>query len=249
MRRPHQLLAVLALILLLGCSDEGLTITNSPAAPTTSPPTPEPSAAASIPEAAEGAAVPTTPPPTGPATAKATFGAGCFWCVEAVFQRLNGVSAVQSGYTGGHVENPAYRDVCNGTTGHAEVAQITYDPDKVTFRELLEVFWKTHDPTTLNQQGADRGTQYRSAVFYHSDEQRDEAEALKKSLDESGAFDRPIVTEISKLGTYYEAEDYHQDYFNLNPDQGYCRAVVGPKVEKFKKAFADKLKKETSETK
>ena len=183
---------------------------------------------------------------TEPTLAKATFGAGCFWCVEAVFQRLEGVAAVESGYTGGHVENPTYREVCNGTTGHAEVAQITYDPSKVTFKELLEVFFKTHDPTTLNRQGADVGTQYRSAIFFHDDAQRQEAEAVKQALDASGAFGAPIVTEIAELGTYYKAEDYHQNYFNLNPNQGYCRAVVGPKVEKFKKVFKDKLKKDAA---
>lgn len=174
--------------------------------------------------------------------AKVTFGAGCFWCVEAVFERLEGVSKVVSGYMGGQLENPTYKDICTGTTGHAEVCELTYDPEKISFEELLEVFWKTHDPTTLNQQGADRGTQYRSAVFYHDDEQKKIAEAYKKKLDESGAFDDPIVTEITKASKFYPAEDYHQDYFANNPNQGYCAAVIIPKIAKFEKVFADKLK-------
>lgn len=175
---------------------------------------------------------------------QATFGAGCFWCIEAVFQRLEGVTAVESGYTGGLKDNPTYREVCGGATGHAEVAQITYDPSKISFRDLLEVFWKTHDPTTKDRQGADVGTQYRSAVFYHTDAQRKEAEALMQALDASGAFDAPIVTEIAQLGTYYKAEAGHQNYFNDNPAQGYCRAVIQPKIEKFEQVFADKLKKD-----
>lgn len=173
---------------------------------------------------------------------EATFGAGCFWCVEAVFQDLKGVESVTSGYSGGHVKNPTYKEVCNGTTGHAEVARIVYDPKVVTFDELLEVFWQTHDPTTLNRQGNDVGTQYRSVIYYHDAEQKEKAEHYKKKLDESGAFAKPIVTEISPLGDYYPAENYHQDYFNNNPDQPYCVYVVRPKVEKFHKAFQDKLK-------
>ena len=178
--------------------------------------------------------------------AKATFGAGCFWCIEAVFDRLEGVTAVESGYTGGRTKDPTYREVCTGTTGHAEVAQITFDPGVISFRELLEVFWKTHDPTTLNRQGADVGTQYRSAVFYHTEAQRQEAEALKKALDEADVFDAPIVTEITKLGDYYKAEQDHQDYFKLNPAQGYCRAVIQPKIKKFEEVFRAKLKKKES---
>lgn len=174
--------------------------------------------------------------------AKVTFGAGCFWCVEAVFDRVEGVSKVVSGYMGGELENPTYKDICTGTTGHAEVCQLTFDPEKVSFEELLEIFWKTHDPTTLNRQGADRGTQYRSAVFYHDDEQKRVAEEYKKKLDESGAFDDPIVTEITKASKFYAAEDYHQDYFANNPGQGYCAMVIVPKIEKFEKVFADKLK-------
>ena len=172
----------------------------------------------------------------------AILGAGCFWCVEAVFEELNGVISVESGYMGGHVENPTYREVCTGTTGHAEVAKVTFDPAVVSFKEVLEVFWQTHDPTTLNRQGADVGTQYRSAVFYLTDEQKETAEFYKKKLAESGAFSAPIVTEITKSSTYYPAEDYHQNYYSLNPNQGYCQYVIRPKLEKFRKAFADKLK-------
>lgn len=179
--------------------------------------------------------------PTGD-LAVATFGGGCFWCVEAVFQELDGVSDVSSGYMGGHVHNPTYAAVCNGTTGHAEVVQITYDPEKVSFEKLLEVFYATHDPTTLNRQGKDVGTQYRSAVFYHDDKQKQIATEIKKKLNDSGAYRRPIVTEVSEASRYYPAEDYHQDYFALNPKQGYCRAVIRPKMKKFRKVFADDLK-------
>lgn len=173
-----------------------------------------------------------------------TFGAGCFWCVEAVFQRMKGVEKVVSGYMGGEVPSPTYKMICTGRTGHAEVCQITYDPEKVEFPELLEVFWKTHDPTTLNRQGADVGTQYRSAIFFHNDEQKRVAEEYKIKLDKSGAFGAPIVTEITPASEFYGAEDYHQNYFNLNPRQGYCQMIVGPKVEKFKKVFPDKVKEE-----
>ncbi len=174
----------------------------------------------------------------------ATFGAGCYWCVEAVFQRLDGVESVVSGFMGGHVENPSYEAVCSGKTGHAEVCQIKYDPSKITFTELLEVFWKTHDPTTLNRQGADEGTQYRSAVFYHNDKQKELAEKYKKKLDASGAFRAKIVTEISKADTFYSAKKYHQNFFNDNPNHGYCKRIIQPKIDKFKKVFADRLKKE-----
>jgi peptide-methionine (S)-S-oxide reductase len=172
----------------------------------------------------------------------ATFGGGCFWCVEAVFQELRGVEAVVSGYTGGNVENPTYEQICTGQTGHAEVCQITYDPTQVTFKEMLEVFWRTHDPTTLNRQGNDVGTQYRSAIFYHTPEQKKQAEQYKQRLDESGAFDNPIVTKIEPLTKFYPGELYHQNYFRQNPNQGYCAFVIRPKMEKFRKAFADKLK-------
>ena len=174
--------------------------------------------------------------------ATATLGAGCFWCVEAVFQNLKGVESVVSGYMGGKVKNPTYKEVCSGLTGHAEVAQIKYDPEQLTFKELLEVFWKTHDPTTLNRQGNDVGTQYRSAVFYHNDEQKELAEHYKKELNASGYYADPIVTEISPAVEFYVAEDYHQNYFNDNSSQPYCNFVVRPKVEKFKQVFADKLK-------
>lgn len=174
----------------------------------------------------------------------ATVGGGCFWCVEAVFQRLEGVTKVVSGYAGGQTENPNYKQVCTGLTGHAEVCQITYDPSVVSFDEILEVFWQTHDPTTLNRQGNDVGTQYRSVVYYHSPEQKEKAEHYKKKLDEAKIFKNPIVTEISPLPKFYPAEDYHQNYFNDNPDQPYCQAVVKSKVDKFKKVFSEKMKKE-----
>jgi peptide-methionine (S)-S-oxide reductase len=171
----------------------------------------------------------------------ATFGSGCFWCTEAVFQRLKGVEKVTSGYSGGFVENPSYQEVCNGDTGHAEVTQIQYDPAQISFEELLEVFWKTHDPTTLNQQGNDYGTQYRSAVFYHNDEQKRLAEEYKKKLDAAKVWDRPIVTEITKFTNFYPAEQYHQNYYNNNPNQGYCSYIIRPKVKKLEEVFRDKL--------
>ena len=176
-------------------------------------------------------------------TDTATFAAGCFWCVEAVFQNLAGVISVTSGYSGGDIVNPSYREVCNGTTGHAEACNIIYDPSKISFDELLEVFWKTHDPTTMNRQGNDEGTQYRSAIFYHSKEQKELAEKYKEELNASGAFNAPLVTEISPYKNFFKAEDYHQNYFNQNGDQPYCRFVIQPKVDKFKKVFKDKLKK------
>jgi peptide-methionine (S)-S-oxide reductase len=172
----------------------------------------------------------------------ATFGAGCFWCVEAVFESLKGVDIVVSGYSGGQVKNPSYREVCNGTTGHAEVCQIYYMPDIITFDELLEVFWNTHDPTTANRQGNDVGTQYRSAIFYHDENQKERAIYFKNKLNDSGAYDNPIVTEISKFDSFYVADDYHQEYFSLNPNQPYCTYVIQPKMEKFKNVFGDKLK-------
>lgn len=180
--------------------------------------------------------------------ATATFGNGCFWCTEAVFRELEGVHSVVSGYSGGKSRNPTYKEVSTGMTGHAEAVQIEYDPEQIGFDELLEVFWKTHDPTTLNQQGPDVGTQYRSAVFYHNDEQRRLAEEYKQKLDESGAFSNPIVTEITKFDAFYPAEDYHQDYFALNGAQPYCRYVIQPKLEKFRKVFADKLKSAHKDT-
>ncbi len=172
----------------------------------------------------------------------ATFAAGCFWCVEAQYQQLDGVEKVVSGYIGGHVENPTYKQVCTGNTGHAEACNIYYDPSKITYDELLAAFWVAHDPTTLNRQGNDVGTQYRSAIFYHNDEQKQKAESYKKKLNEEEAFRGPVVTEISPYTTFYKAEDYHQDYYNQNTNQGYCQFVVKPKMDKFKKVFADKLK-------
>ena len=173
----------------------------------------------------------------------ATLGAGCFWCVEAVFQELKGVESVVSGFSGGHVENPTYREVTGGKTGHAEVAQISYDPKQLSFDQVLEVFWQTHDPTTMNRQGNDYGPMYRSAVFYHNDEQKQKAERYKTELDASGAWTNPIVTEISPLTEFYVAEDYHQNYFARNPYSGYCQALIPPKLEKLRKVFKDKLKK------
>lgn len=172
----------------------------------------------------------------------ATFASGCFWCTEAVFQNLRGVKSVVSGYSGGKGENPTYEDVCTGRTGHAEVIQVTFDPKVISFDELLKVFWQTHDPTTPNQQGHDIGTQYRSAVFYHNDEQRDVAEKYKKQLDAAKTFAKPIVTEITPFTKFYPAEKYHQNYFNQNPAQSYCQFVIRPKVEKFNKEFKALLK-------
>ena len=173
----------------------------------------------------------------------ATFATGCFWCTEAIFEELNGVLKVTSGYSNGHVANPTYKDVCTGETGHAECVQILYEPSKISYDELLEVFFQVHDPTTLNRQGADVGTQYRSAIFYHNDEQRKKAEYYKTELNKSGAFNKPIVTEIAAAETFYPAEDYHQEYYvnnkNSNP---YCAVVIRPKLDKFKKVFAQKLK-------
>lgn len=176
-------------------------------------------------------------------TAQATFGTGCFWCTEAQFQQLEGVLTVESGYSGGEKPNPTYEEVCTGNTGHAEVVQITYDPSKITFAALLEAFFLAHDPTQLNRQGNDVGTQYRSVIFYHDAEQQKEAEFYKKKVEESGAYDKPIVTEISPYSAFFKAENYHQNYYNENGSQPYCYYVVKPKLEKFKKAFADKLKK------
>ena len=173
----------------------------------------------------------------------ATFGSGCFWCTEAIFERVNGVVSVVSGYSGGTVEDPTYKEVCDGTTGHAECAQITFDSSVVSYDELLEIFWKTHDPTTLNRQGNDVGTQYRSVIFYHNDEQKQKAEFYKNKLTEEKIWDKPIVTEITKFEKFYPAEDYHQEYYDNNPNQGYCSFVITPKVEKFEKIFKDKLKK------
>jgi methionine-S-sulfoxide reductase len=178
-------------------------------------------------------------------TETATFGEGCFWCSEAVFQRLKGVKSVVSGYSGGNVDKPTYEQVCAGRTGHAEVIQITFDPAEIKFDDLLKVFWQTHDPTTLNRQGHDSGTQYRSAIFYHNEDQHHIAEAYRKQLDKSGTFKSPIVTEITAFKNFFPAENYHNDYFNLHPDQQYCQYVIRPKVEKFNKEFKNLLKDST----
>lgn len=173
----------------------------------------------------------------------ATLGSGCFWCTEAFFLRVKGIESVVSGYSGGKVKNPTYREVCTGLTGHAEVIQVKFDPTLISYSEVLEIFWNTHDPTTLNKQGADEGTQYRSVVYYHSESQKQTAEDYKKQLDKSGVYKNPIVTEISPFTVFYPAEDYHQNYYALNPNQGYCQYVIRPKIEKFNKQYAAKLKK------
>jgi len=172
----------------------------------------------------------------------AVFGGGCFWCLEAVFQRLPGVKSVESGYMGGRVENPTYKQVCTGTTGHAEVVRVSFDPSQISYRDLLDVFFAIHDPTTLNRQGNDVGTQYRSAIFYNSDEQRRESEQVIAELTAAHEFSAPIVTALEPAATYYVAEGYHQNYFNENSQQPYCRFIIAPKLEKFRKAFAEKLK-------
>ena len=171
----------------------------------------------------------------------ATFGGGCFWCTEAIFQRLKGVGKVESGYSGGKLANPTYNEVCSGSTGHVEVVQVTFNPEIVSYKELLEVFWKTHDPTTLNRQGNDVGTQYRSVIFYHNESQKALAEKYRKELDEAGVFDGTIVTAIEPFVNFYKAEDYHQNYFDANGNQPYCRLVILPKVKKLEKVFKSKL--------
>jgi peptide-methionine (S)-S-oxide reductase len=173
-----------------------------------------------------------------------TLGNGCFWCTEAIFQQVKGVTKVTSGYSGGHVENPTYEEVFEKTTGHAEVLQVEFDTTQVTIDEILEIFWQTHDPTTLNRQGNDVGPQYRSIIFYSNAHQKERAEFFKKKLDESGAFGNPIVTAIEPYTNFYVAENYHQDYYNKNGNQPYCYFVIRPKLEKFEKAFKDKMKKQ-----
>jgi peptide-methionine (S)-S-oxide reductase len=184
----------------------------------------------------------TKPVSTNAALETATFGSGCFWCTEAIFLNVDGVYNVESGYAGGKVKNPTYKEVCSGLTGHAEVIQFKYDPSIVSYDELLEIFWQTHDPTTLNRQGADEGTQYRSVVYYHNEEQRKAAEFYKKKLDDSKVFNDPIVTEISSIPVFYKAEDYHQNYYNLNSSAPYCNYVITPKLDKFKKVFKEKIR-------
>jgi len=175
----------------------------------------------------------------------ATFANGCFWCTEAVFEELEGVVSATSGYTGGQTKNPTYKEICTGNTGHAEALEIVYEPAKISFDELLAVFWETHDPTTLNRQGADVGTQYRSGIFYHNQEQKEKAEKYKAELNKSGAFDKPIVTEITSASLFYPAEDYHQQYFENNENANpYCKIVIRPKLDKFRKVFKDKLKQQ-----
>ena len=176
----------------------------------------------------------------------ATLGGGCFWCIEAVFQDLKGVERVQSGYAGGSVPDPTYEEVCRGTTGHAEVVQVTFDPEVIGFREVLEVFFSVHDPTTLNRQGADVGTQYRSVVFYQSPEQESKTRETIRSMEEAGVWNGPIVTEVTPLEAFYPAEAYHEDYFSRNPQQPYCQAVINPKVAKFRARFSHKLKDDRS---
>jgi len=176
-------------------------------------------------------------------TETATFGTGCFWCTEAIFKELEGVVSVMPGYSGGQTLNPTYKEVCSGETGHAECTQIVYDPSKISYDELLEVFFKVHDPTSLNRQGNDVGTQYRSVIFYHNDEQKRLAEKYKTELDRSGAYDKPLVTQIAALEKFYPAENYHQDYYEYNKDKNpYCAVVIRPKLEKFRKVFGEKLK-------
>lgn len=173
----------------------------------------------------------------------ATLAGGCFWCLEAVYQELRGVELVESGYMGGHVRNPSYREVCNGTTGHAEVVQITFDTQEVSFQEILEVFFTIHDPTTLNRQGADVGTQYRSAIFYHSDEQKATAEQVIREITTAGVWNNPIVTQVAPADTFYKAENYHQNYYTQNGGQPYCQVVIAPKVSKFRKQYLNRLKR------
>jgi len=232
-----RILATVALLCGLAACQQGASESSAGASTERAATAPEPSAALG--------GQPTPQPATdkpAPAMAIATFANGCFWCTEAVFEELRGVTKVVSGYIGGAVDNPTYKEVCNGTTGHAEALQIEYDPAQVDYATLLEVFWKTHDPTTLNRQGNDVGTQYRSGIFFHDAEQERLAREYKAKLDASGAFDDPIVTEITPASKFWPAEDYHQGYYRANPGQGYCRVVIAPKVEKFRKVFADKLK-------
>lgn len=176
-------------------------------------------------------------------TSLATFGGGCFWCMEAVFQQMIGVEKIESGYSGGNTKNPTYKEVCTGETGHAEVIQITYNPGLVSFAELLRVFFTMHDPTTLNRQGNDIGTQYRSVIFYHNTEQQHEAEAVIQEINKQHIYPNPVVTQVVPFSEFYKAEDYHQNYYNQNKEQSYCRFVIQPKVEKFEKIFKDRIKK------
>lgn len=220
--KPLALLLLTALLIAPGCT---LAIDEAP------------------PDATDDAVAGAKEPELPPDRQKATFGGGCFWCVEAVFQRLDGVEKVVSGYSGGQVDNPTYEQICTKTTGHAEVCQITYDQNRVSYPDLLEVFFATHDPTTLDRQGNDVGPQYRSVIFHHDDEQKLAAEAYLEQLTADGAYDDPLVTEVTVLTKFWPADGYHQNYFNRNPAQAYCVAVVAPKVKKFKKRFEARLKK------
>jgi peptide-methionine (S)-S-oxide reductase len=181
-------------------------------------------------------------PPVTESTETATFGSGCFWCAEAVFQRVKGVKSVTSGFSGGTIPNPSYEQVCFGDTGHAEVVQVTFDPKVVSYPGLLEVFWRSHDPTTKNRQGNDYGTQYRSVIFYHTDRQRELAERYRKKIDEAGVFSKPLVTEIEPFTAFYPADEHHRDYYNRNSKTGYCRAIIGPKLNKLKAVFGERMR-------
>lgn len=221
----RRLVAAAALFVLAACSAPPSAEEPAPQPREESPAVAEPKKeSAPLPAPANAAA------PEAGANEVATFAGGCYWCVEAVYQRIDGVVKVRSGFTGGHVENPSYEQCCTGETGHAEAVEITFDPKKVSYETLLDWFWRLHDPTTLNRQGADEGTQYRSAIFWHSDAQR--AAAEKSKADAQSAFPKPIVTEITKAGPFYAAEAYHQDYYNRNQQQGYCRLVIAPKLHK-----------------
>ena len=238
-RRSTARLAILIAIILEGT----LIVTNGPFTPRPAGSS-EPSRSGSSTRGAdEGSTSPTRLNPTLPAPSRlATFGSGCFWCTEAIFSELKGVHAVSSGYSGGALDNPTYRQVGSGHTGHAEVIQVEYDPEHISFAKLLEVFWKTHDPTTLNRQGADVGTQYRSVIFYRNDDERGLAESFKEKVDQSGIFSQPIVTQIVPFERFFPAEEYHQDYFRRNRSNRYCRSVIGPKLAKFHKLFQEDLK-------
>jgi len=232
--------AVLALFAASGCSSkQGETLQSTAAMKQSGPANDDSQPVQQTEPATMETAAPTE---TADGLATATFASGCYWCTEAVFQRLEGVQDVVSGAMGGHVANPSYEQLCSGMSGHAECIQFKYDPSKVSYDALLEVFWKTHDPTTLNKQGADEGPQYRSAVFYHSEQQRELAEKYKAKLDEAGVFSNPIVTEITAASEFYSAKATHQNFYNSNPAHGYCSFVIRPKVEKLEAVFADKLK-------
>ncbi len=220
---------------------EAIPVSQSQGGGSPTPPTPPENPADSFAQARLAATKP-------PLLETATLGGGCFWCLEAVFQQLRGVRKVTSGYSGGHVKNPTYEQVCTDATGHAEVVQVVFDPQTISYEEILEVFFAVHDPTTLNRQGNDVGPQYRSVIFYHNDQQRQTALRVKDRLDHSGRYARPIVTQVVAFEAFYPAEDYHQNYFRRNPNQSYCRAIIAPKLEKFQKQFQKKIQPAGSET-